>query len=622
MTTHDSWVECHLPMLGAVKARLFPLADTCYRLLEKHGHIERLHRIDQLGVIRQIYQGAHHSRWEYVMAQLALIYKLTTFKNEDGKSVAQDVGLRSTTHFDDHRGQKASGADVMQCWSLLLNAGHLNGTFATEWGLLYALRKDNNLKRAFLSTTGFHDTDARKYSAMVIDENRLYDLHKAIAFFFLHRYARGNEKGLVKTLIDVLKWYCGENQSHQGKRDNLVRIFTRIRQLCYLALDSLYSPTPMRLDLGSIFLNLEERAGDICDSAESPLCRELNGFNDLMVREVYFSPDVLLQHEHHAQHIEQTISKWYDKGMEVGGPEKKNLKRHEISDMRSVLSKLQSEDLGPRYKFDHRCVIFLPLKITPPYQLPGDPVQIRSILQSACGKRNVGVSVLFDVPRTEIFIALGLIRTIGQEEILKFFAGLTRVMSALSEKILSLPDNAPRDLKTLLRTQSSICTEWSIESIENFMKCVSLADYRFTVSRRHRFVAYTGRGSKANAKILRTIAEMITDEQRKHEIRTHALALDRLSVRGSILSFIASINVVRPDGRPLTDIDGLSLVPKGRTISILMVESKDMHSRASSTARNQLERRVKDMGIFDNLENQQVYDIDDEGAYLYAPFKT
>ena len=71
---------------------------------------------------------------KYVVAQLALIYELRTRKNDGGNPIAQGVGLGSGTAFSDHQGKRASGADVMQCWALLLNTGHLDGTFAAEEG--------------------------------------------------------------------------------------------------------------------------------------------------------------------------------------------------------------------------------------------------------------------------------------------------------------------------------------------------------------------------------------------------------------------------------------------------------------------------------------------------------
>ena len=55
-------LEYHIPTLGPIRARFFPLASQCYGLLDGKGHTDRLRKIDQLGVIRHVFEGAHHSR--------------------------------------------------------------------------------------------------------------------------------------------------------------------------------------------------------------------------------------------------------------------------------------------------------------------------------------------------------------------------------------------------------------------------------------------------------------------------------------------------------------------------------------------------------------------------------
>lgn len=74
-------LEYHVPQLGKIPAQFYSLATETYNLLDNYGHIDRMREIDQLGVIRSVYEGAHHSRWEYVMLQLGLIYKL---RSEEG----------------------------------------------------------------------------------------------------------------------------------------------------------------------------------------------------------------------------------------------------------------------------------------------------------------------------------------------------------------------------------------------------------------------------------------------------------------------------------------------------------------------------------------------------------
>jgi len=611
MAADDIWLEYHLPTVGSVTAKLFPLAAKCYTLLKKKGHVERLSRIDQLGVIRHVYQGAHHSRWEYVMTQLALIYELAILRGEDDHHVARGPGLRSNTDFPDYSGGKASGADVMQCWALLLNAGHLDGTFATERALLRELQNDmKKLGHAFFSDSGFHDSEARDFSKDVVEQARLYDMHKAISFFFLFRYCRPPNKDLVTTLIDVLKFYCFDEMRSPEKRANLRRVYRRIRQLCYLAIDSLYAPVPMRLDLGNIFFNLASIAPDLCSPADAPLCSELRNFDELMGREVYFTPRVLLHHEDHAEHIARYIGRRYS--------EKSELKRHEISDMRTLLTELQT-DSGSTELPTYRRLLYLPVTPGDFFAPPENAEDLNNRLRFACGKQSVAVSAVPDARHSGSHIGVGIPENAPMRAIIRCFAGLIRVMCGLAEDGARLSREAPADLRAFARCLSSVSSDCAPAMVENLLEIVSTSNCRFAVRRQSDLVAYSGRGTGANSTALRALSTMIP-EKRRHEVETHADALEAIPARGSTISVIAPIEVTRQDGTNVTDIDGFSVTCKNGGLWILAVEAKDLASGSSSAAASQLEQRLGDMGLRQALKEAAVRQLD-KGAYVFSPLR-
>ncbi len=90
-------LEYHVPQLGKISIKLYPFATETYNLLDHYGHIDRMRKIDQLGVIRSVYEGAHHSRWEYVMVQLSLIHQLSSIKHDANPGSSAGLGLSSTT---------------------------------------------------------------------------------------------------------------------------------------------------------------------------------------------------------------------------------------------------------------------------------------------------------------------------------------------------------------------------------------------------------------------------------------------------------------------------------------------------------------------------------------------
>lgn len=60
--TVKSTLKYHVPGLGELKADLYENSSKAYDFLKENGYVDRLKKIDQLGVIRNVYEGAHHSR--------------------------------------------------------------------------------------------------------------------------------------------------------------------------------------------------------------------------------------------------------------------------------------------------------------------------------------------------------------------------------------------------------------------------------------------------------------------------------------------------------------------------------------------------------------------------------
>ena len=63
----------NLPGYGFANCYLIGQAIDVVDLLECNGLIEKMHNICQLGTMKYVYPGAHHTRYEYVFTQLMLI---------------------------------------------------------------------------------------------------------------------------------------------------------------------------------------------------------------------------------------------------------------------------------------------------------------------------------------------------------------------------------------------------------------------------------------------------------------------------------------------------------------------------------------------------------------------
>ncbi|WP_269851707.1 hypothetical protein [Methanosarcina horonobensis] len=137
-------LKYHVPGLGELKSDLYENSSKAYNLLKENGHIDRLKSIDQLGVIRNVYEGAHHSRWEYVMLQLGVLHRLNTTDFDLGFKPSKGTGLSSNVSIGNN---KPTYFEIIQMWILLLNMGHLPGTFSSEKALIKCIKEDSKLQK-------------------------------------------------------------------------------------------------------------------------------------------------------------------------------------------------------------------------------------------------------------------------------------------------------------------------------------------------------------------------------------------------------------------------------------------------------------------------------------------
>jgi hypothetical protein len=62
-------LEYQLPNLGLLKIFIYPYAKLALDIIRGGNLLSILKRNPQLGTIRIAHEGAHHTRWEYVLVQ-------------------------------------------------------------------------------------------------------------------------------------------------------------------------------------------------------------------------------------------------------------------------------------------------------------------------------------------------------------------------------------------------------------------------------------------------------------------------------------------------------------------------------------------------------------------------
>lgn len=286
MSTPHSY-SYNLPGHGLVNYRLYPHAAETWSYLERHGRIRHLRRTDQLGALKSIYPGAHHTRFEYIVVQLAIINKLCELTGHQAEGFHLSSKLRDNHQLDLDLGNLSKG-DALQCIVLLNNIGHLSTTYAGERALLEFLRIEKKACTAFIEGLNISRDDRREVRKSVKSDHTIR-LHQYLAIFLLSRYRRTRKDKLISDfLINLFHSYIKTAPYFQS----LKLLYSSIRKLAYISLDSLYTPVPFSLDLLPIFTSIEYHLKNVF-RAESGFQLALNQLDIVLRDTVYMSPQAV-----------------------------------------------------------------------------------------------------------------------------------------------------------------------------------------------------------------------------------------------------------------------------------------------------------------------------------------
>jgi len=169
------------------------------------------------------------SRYDYVVLHCALVL--------DAKLKWPGAGLSSVTEVTYGIEKKPlTGLEVCQSWAILLNLGHLFGTFGSERALFWQLEADRDLRRKILARIGsFNSQQLQRHC-----EQELYqsDLHHLFYVLAAWRICDATP-AIRETGLNLIRMFLGEQRDQYMRR--LRWIFKFSRQIAYNAIHSCMS---------------------------------------------------------------------------------------------------------------------------------------------------------------------------------------------------------------------------------------------------------------------------------------------------------------------------------------------------------------------------------------------
>lgn len=275
-------VEYFLPTVGPVVAELHQESASLYNALEGSKELDRLREMPQLGIVPSAWHGARHSRLEYILLTLHIA---RIAKSETNLSLNSRVTLNDGTRV-------SSAQELIQCWAILLNVGHLYWTFTAERILLHELRRDADAARKALESLLSAVPEAtRPWALQMIETSQHYKFHQVLAFHRLEKLpGTGDLRALWKSMLSSYAAPDRSIESLMGARN----LFAKIRRTAFLYLDAEFSPTALSLRLGRI-LSSPTELERLLDPDAAAADDELVGLEEFLARRVYLSEEVLTE---------------------------------------------------------------------------------------------------------------------------------------------------------------------------------------------------------------------------------------------------------------------------------------------------------------------------------------
>ncbi len=236
-------LEYHLPGFGRITTTLYDKSRDLYYMLEAGGEIQRLKQMDHLGMVRLAWEGAHHSRWEYMILMCYLF--------DRAKETQPGIGLSNSIKLTDRVTIK-SRIELLKCWVFLLNIGHLMWTFEAERALLLEMANANDMVREeYLSALS--DNQLRGWAEDILKRGDIPHFYQSLAFVRLRMIAQGVQcdYAQLEQWDHILRAYVNRSPDNYSL-EQLVRLYRRIRQIAYMTLDSQYTRSILIVNLAGI----------------------------------------------------------------------------------------------------------------------------------------------------------------------------------------------------------------------------------------------------------------------------------------------------------------------------------------------------------------------------------
>lgn len=560
-------ISYNLPGYGFANCFLFGRTVELFDLMDKNNIIQKTKNTSQLGTLKYVYPGAHHTRYEYIFTQWMLISNIVASKG----SVSRGVELSLSSYLKEYevRGWKISGGDVMQSLALLSNVGHMYDTFTMSRILMRLLLESQKGDKVFYTVykRNLPSTIHNVFDEL-LEKGNYYKLHLFHAIHIVQGMTRTQKnKDICEMAICFLTHLINPKLIKNEATKRIFYLYKKIRKIAYLSVDMVYTPASFGANLSRMIYSISSSVDDLFDE-DSTINQSISQLEDIIHKQIYDSPMCVLT----TTRIEQEL---YDSVKQIVCSNVKD-----IFDVRSLILEFKSP-------YDN-----LHSKTQPSAIKSIDSKNV--LLLSGEGPRNYQDHILlYDsnfikmLPYTKVAFGTQLAQN------------LSRVYSAFG--IISA-EKVEEQTQTILA--KAICSELYAKNekkrLINFalQSIYSHGEFFFNLSAPGKFsvedCVLIGYGCKKMAREIRQRfnSENIPDSDQLHEVLSCASVLDNINYLGLVICFVGGIKACKyKKTQKIDELDGFIYFPT-RSVDkgfALIVEAKNY-----KFGENDAEKQLKD----------------------------
>ena len=597
-------IEYNINGIGVINSNLYPLSQKLFSN-SKLGIENRLKNTNQLGSIRYIHNGAHYNRFEYVLLQMTILYVIKQ---------NSEIGLSSNFNFKknwgmvltDYQSQyKISGAEIMQCIFICTNLGHFKETFAANKVWFNLLSRDTNgIRKAMRSGLS---KESKQIFDNLLNNYDYQRLHLLNSLFILNR----NQN--TKIHLAIFEKFV-ELSINSTTLDKWVDLYSKIRTVSYIVLDSHFSYIPIDVDLQNLLFNQKLFIDEILKQ-NSTLFAVLDRLNDLLEDTLYLENNALLMGTYRSIEIEKDLLDYFSSLETQNGILKvSNITDLLLNTQNSPLFK--SSDINSRgIPWDVNKNLSITYNIFDRDKYPTDVFEKEKLVRKKMGA-SCHIAFNFNPTYTKYRTVFAIDKNLSSVLTIK---KCIKIISYALNEYLDLKDYCNEVINNG-KMREVVSKKLLTFIFRNLFSKDLFCEFEYNKRKSPFFI---GKGTKAVAYqlslyIQQCEQEKLFNKDTIHEIKSLYSRLNNIEYRGLIIVYAGSLKFIGADKSTKCEVDGIILMPGRKRGQLNIIEAKNYSSRSRriSEAEKQLEKMFIPL-IKPELKSLFVKNvINNSGAYL------